>query len=123
MILHKEDGVFTVDNGEQCPVKLWSNDRNLIAALFNKYTLHNIGGSECFEKKQCFLYRQLREALHLDGEERETRHILVDRHRIVESVNDIITVYFSLSCTKIYHFRLSELQVISPLLIGKKSLP
>ena len=87
MILHKEDGVFTVDNGEQCPVKLWSNDRNLIAALFNKFTLLNVGGSECFEKKQRFFYRQLREALHLDGEERETMPIRIKRHHVLNSVN------------------------------------
>lgn len=85
--LHKEDGAFSVDNGSEDPIQLFSKDSNIIAATFSKVALRNMGGSECFWRKKLHFYDQLQSSLyHGTDTHREILPLLIDRRDILNSV-------------------------------------
>lgn len=77
-----------MDNGSADPIRLLSEERNIIAATFSKIALQNMGGSECFQKKKVHFYEELKKTLHhrID-EQRELIPVLVDRWDVLNSVS------------------------------------
>lgn len=86
--LHKEDGAFSVNNGSEDPIQLFSKDRTVIAATFSKVALHNMGGSECFWKKKLHFYDELKRSLyHTTDIQREILPLLIDRQDVLNSAS------------------------------------
>ena len=84
-VFDKEPGVFRLLNGCQEEIKLHSPQRNTMGAMFYEIMLHNIGGSETFEKKQKFFFDQLLE-YHKVSPQREIL-LTVERSNLLDSVS------------------------------------
>ncbi|KAK2550823.1 Apoptosis-resistant E3 ubiquitin protein ligase 1 [Acropora cervicornis] len=57
--LNMEHPTFTVDDGYQSPVTIMCKERNVLVATFSRLLLSKIGGSESFNDKKDFFYREL----------------------------------------------------------------
>lgn len=76
---------FSIDDGCQPPVELFSHSRDVIAATFTLFLLKNIGGSETFADKQDFFYHEVRK--HHQKHYHEKLTLKVQREKLLESVS------------------------------------
>ncbi|KAK0178888.1 hypothetical protein PV327_007731 [Microctonus hyperodae] len=74
---------FSIDDGCQPPVELFSHSRDVIAATFTLFLLKNIGGSETFADKQDFFYHEVRK--HHQKHYHEKLTLKVQRDKLLES--------------------------------------
>ena len=65
-------------------IKLLSQHRNTIGAIFFEILLHNIGGSETFENRQANFYAQLMEPHRAADDDRIS--VMVQRSNLLRSV-------------------------------------
>lgn len=87
IILRPDDGsmehpTFTVDDGSQSPLTIMCKDRNVLVATFSRLLLTKIGGSESFNDKRDFFYREL-VAHH--GRKTGEVNLKIDRQKLLES--------------------------------------
>ncbi|XP_074631038.1 apoptosis-resistant E3 ubiquitin protein ligase 1-like isoform X2 [Acropora palmata] len=80
--LNMEHPTFTVDDGYQSPVTIMCKERNVLVATLSRLLLSKIGGSESFNDKKDFFYREL--VVHLGRKEGEVT-LKIDRQKILES--------------------------------------
>lgn len=80
--LNMEHPTFTVDDGYQSPVTIMCKERNVLVATFSRLLLRKIGGSESFNDKKDFFYRELVAYLGRKGGEVMLK---IDRQKILES--------------------------------------
>ncbi|XP_067031936.1 apoptosis-resistant E3 ubiquitin protein ligase 1-like isoform X2 [Acropora muricata] len=81
IILHRP-GLFTVGDGYQSPVAIICKERNVLIATFSRLLLSKVSGSESFDDKKYFFYREL--VVHLGRKEGEVT-LKIDRQKILES--------------------------------------
>ncbi|XP_068729621.1 apoptosis-resistant E3 ubiquitin protein ligase 1-like isoform X1 [Montipora capricornis] len=77
-----EHPAFTVDDGSQPPVTFMCKERNVLVATFSRLLLSKIGGSESFNDKKDFFYREL-VAFH--GRKSGEVHLKINRQKLLES--------------------------------------
>lgn len=87
IILHPPDPsvehpTFTVDDGSQPPVTFMCKERNVLVATFSRLLLTKIGGSESFNDKRDFFYREL-VAYH--GRKAGEVNLKINRRKLLES--------------------------------------
>ncbi|XP_015774297.1 PREDICTED: apoptosis-resistant E3 ubiquitin protein ligase 1-like, partial [Acropora digitifera] len=80
--LNMEHPTFTVDDGYQSPVTIMCKERNVLVATFSRLLLRKIGGSESFNDKKDFFYREL--VAHLGRKGGEVM-LKIDRQKILET--------------------------------------
>ncbi|XP_068682380.1 apoptosis-resistant E3 ubiquitin protein ligase 1-like isoform X3 [Montipora foliosa] len=77
-----EHPAFTVDDGSQPPVTFMCKERNVLVATFSRLLLSKIGGSESFNDKKDFFYREL-VAFH--GRKSGEVQLKINRQKLLES--------------------------------------
>ncbi|XP_047530174.1 apoptosis-resistant E3 ubiquitin protein ligase 1 isoform X1 [Vanessa atalanta] len=88
-------GELTLDDGVQPALRLWSAERDLLAAAFTQLLLANCGGEDGFKNKQDFFYSEVRKA--------HARH---PHEKLALRVNRAELVRSSLKATR--HFTLAD---------------
>ncbi|CAG5115250.1 unnamed protein product, partial [Candidula unifasciata] len=74
---------FSIEDGSQPSVELAARDRNTIAATFSCFLLKSIGGSETFNDKREFFYREIRATHHKRSH--SSFVLKVDRSNLLQS--------------------------------------
>ncbi|CAG5129162.1 unnamed protein product, partial [Candidula unifasciata] len=74
---------FSIHDGSSTSVQLASSDCSVIAATFSRFLMRRLGGSETFQDKQEFFYRQVRQ---IPAKETNSRLLLkIDRWQVLKS--------------------------------------
>lgn len=82
----ESDQFIVIDDGSQSPIELLSADRNIIVAVFTRFLLNRIGGSETFRDKQDFFYSEVRR-YHLKQNHSSSGriHLKINRENLLDS--------------------------------------
>ncbi|KAK2550821.1 Apoptosis-resistant E3 ubiquitin protein ligase 1 [Acropora cervicornis] len=81
--LNLEHPTFTVDDGYQSPVTIMCKERNVLVATLSRLLLSKIGGSESFNDKKDFFYREL--VVHLGRKEGEHQNLCISLQSVKHS--------------------------------------
>ncbi|CAG7785471.1 unnamed protein product [Allacma fusca] len=72
-----------IDDGSQPPIKLTLKDAKIVVATFAHFLLRNIGGSETFQDKQEYFFKELRDVHRKHPRDKVT--LKITRENILES--------------------------------------